>query len=582
MGGIWLLAASCTERVSSRPGDRSRADSRAARRGVGWADGHAFVTVMPVMPVSQVPSDLIHGAFSDSPPWIVDRDSIPWRQGLDTVRAEARAEVPAMLERGGAPPVGRALRVVASVGFALGVWSLRERGTPDSGRGLAARLRRSFERLGSTYVKLGQIISGGEGLFPADLVNEFKLLRDRVPPEPFSAIRDTVEADFGRSLAEVFDRFDAVPIAAASIAQVHGARLVTGEEVVVKVQRPGVARLVRADIKALSWLAPLLVGRIPVAALANPPALVELFAETIVEELDFRLEAENMLDIAQVLADTADTADVGAPATIVPRPHSRLVTRRVLVMERLDGFAWDDVVGMRDAGVDTEAVLHTALVSFMEGAMVYGVFHGDLHGGNLLVRADGTTVLLDFGITGRLDETQRMAFLWLLVGATTGDVRGQLRALRDLGAFPPDTDLDAVFSDLDLDQPVDPTTLSADELVHKLQELTKKLLGYGARAPKELMLFVKNLMFLDGAIATLAPDLDILGEIEHVHREITERHGQRLAGELGIDMNVADFDPDAVKAALGLSTDIERLTYRDVQDRREIIRRRMEERRRSN
>ena len=152
--------------------------------------------------------------------------------------------------------------------------------------------------------------------------------------------------------------------------------------------------------------------------------------------------------------------------------------------------------------------------------MLYGVFHGDLHGGNLMVRPDGRTVLMDFGITGRLDETKRLAFLMLLVGATSGDTMGQLRALRDLGAFPPDTDLDAVFADLGLDRTIDPTMLSADELVHELQDLTKKLLEYGARAPKELMLFVKNMMFLDGAIARLAPDLDILEEIQkRAHRD---------------------------------------------------------------
>src|SRR5206468_6408260 len=151
--------------------------------------------------------------------------------------------------------------------------------------------------------------------------------------------------------------------------------------------------------------------------------------------------------------------------------------------------------------------------------------------GNLMVQPDGRTVLMDFGITGRLDETKRLAFLMLLVGATTGDTMAQLRALRDLGAFPPDTDLAAVFKDLGLDRTIDPTLLSADELVQELQETTKKLLAYGARAPKELMLFVKNMMFLDGAIARVAPDLDILGEIEDVHAEIVRRHGERMARE---------------------------------------------------
>jgi ubiquinone biosynthesis protein len=217
----------------------------------------------------------------------------------------------------------------------------------------------------------------------------------------------------------------------------------------------------------------------------------------------------------------------------------------------------------------------------MEGAMLYGVFHGDLHGGNLMVQPDGRTVLMDFGITGRLDETKRLAFLMLLVGATSGDTMGQLAALRDLGAFPPDADLDAVYRDLDLDQTIDPTTLSADELVHWLQELTKKLLEHGAHAPKELMLFVKNMMFLDGAIARLAPDLDILEEVQKVHAEIAARHGQRLAAELGLDPEIANqFDLDSIKAAMGLSANVEKLTYRDVLQRREIIRDRLEEKRR--
>jgi ubiquinone biosynthesis protein len=521
-------------------------------------------------------TDLAVGSFTDRGPWVVVLSEMTWRHDLDALREQARAEFPRWMETGHLPPLGRLARVMSRVGAAVGIWAAttRRKGPPVSRRDLSRRLRIAFGHLGPTYIKLGQIISGGEGLFPEELVSEFKLLRDRVPPEPFDAVRRVVEAELGQRIEEVFETFDRMPIAAASIAQVHGARLRTGEDVVVKVQRPQIAQLVAHDIEAMAWLAPHLTGRIPVAALANPPALIELFAETIVEELDFRLEADNMLDIARVLAETDQRA------TIVPRPHPTLVTRRVLVMERLDGIPWDDVASMHAAGVDTEAVLHAGLVSFMEGAMLYGVFHGDLHGGNLMVRPDGRTVLMDFGITGRLDETKRLAFLMLLVGATSGDTMAQLGALRDLGAFPPDTDLRDVYRDLGLDRTIDPTALSADELVHELQELTKKLLGYGARAPKELMLFVKNMMFLDGAIARLAPDLDILGEIQQVHAEIAHRHGARLAAELGLDPSIAaQFDLDAIKAAMGVP-DVEKLTYRDVQERREIVRARFEEKRR--
>jgi ubiquinone biosynthesis protein len=328
---------------------------------------------------------------------------------------------------------------------------------------------------------------------------------------------------------------------------------------------------VRDDLRALAWLGPRMVGRIPVAALANPPALVQLFAETIVEELDFRLEAENMLDVAHALAQ------IGVRTTVVPRPHPRLVTRRVLVMERLSGFEFEDAAGMKAAGIDTNALLRAGLISFLEGALVHGVFHGDLHGGNLVVLPDGRTALLDFGITGRLDERKRLAFLRLLVLGSSGDVRGQLAALRDLGAFPPDTDLDAVISDLGLDQPIkDPTLMSADELVAELRDLTKKLLEYGARAPKELMLFVKNMMFLDGATATLAPDLDIIGEIAHVYLYFQAHYGERIAQDLGLEAP-PELDLVSVKAGLGVGPEWgDTLTYAQVRERRELIRSRMQ------
>src|SRR5580704_8805662 len=306
------------------------------------------------MDPSAAAPDLAIGSFSDHGPWVVVPDTMTWRADVARRRAQARDEFPRWLQRETLPPVRRVARVVSRVGVALAGWYVidKRRGAEYARRGLSRRLRHAFATLGPTYIKLGQIISGGEGLFPPELVAEFKMLRDRVPPEPFDVVRRVVELDLGRSLDDVFERFERTPIAAASIAQVHAARLRTGEDVVVKVQRPQVARLVREDIRAMSWLAPRLVGRIPVAALANPPALVELFAETIVEELDFCLEAQNMLDIARVLAETGESRIM-----VVPRPHPDLVTRRVLVMEELQGFAFDDVDGMRAAGIDTEALI---------------------------------------------------------------------------------------------------------------------------------------------------------------------------------------------------------------------------------
>ena len=525
------------------------------------------------------PADLSVGAFSSEPPWLISPAALQWRVGAQARREATQAQVPELLRRRRLPPGRRVVRVGLELLRALGGWYLLDRrrarmqGRPELSRaGLSRRLRQAFQTLGPTYIKLGQILSSGEGLFPAELVAEFRLLRDRVPPEPFATVRAVVEEDLGATIEEIFSSFDRRPLAAASIAQVHAATLHTGEQVVVKVQRPSVGATVRRDLSAMSWIAPHLIGRIPVAALANPPALVELFAETIVEELDFRLEADNMLDVAAVFAATEQRS------VIVPRPHPRLVTRRVLVMERLGGFSFDDVEGMKAAGIDTTEVVRALMVSFLEGATLYGVFHGDLHGGNLFVCPDGKVALLDYGITGRLDQHRRLAFLRLLMGGTINDPKMQLAALRDLGALPPDTYLDAVIRDLGIDQPVkDPTAMAPDELLAEIREMIKKLLAYGARFPKVLMLYVKDLLFIDGALATLAPDVDLFSEITRIAMYFTQRHGERIAAEVGVDPRTQPVDLEGFKASLGVGNEVQTMSYRDLQARRELIRKRMEE-----
>jgi ubiquinone biosynthesis protein len=526
--------------------------------------------------VTNTAKDLEWGNFSESGPWNLDRDSISWSRVAVVLRDQAQAEVPRLIRARKLPPLKRLVVVTVRLGWALLPWFWRKKrnrfATPEESRAfLSLRLRHAIEKLGATYIKLAQIISSGEGLFPSELVDEFKRCRDQVPPEPWDSVRTTVEQDLGARIEDVFTSFEKTALAAASIAQVHRATLRTGEDVVVKVQRPSVSVLVRQDLQVMAWLAPFMIGRIKVAALANPPALVELFAETIVEELDFRMEASNMVDVASMLHD------LNQEAYIVPRPHSSLVTRRVLVMEKLQGFNFDDVEGMQAAGIDTESVIRAGMISFMEGALIHGVFHGDLHGGNLFVLSDGRTALLDFGIVGRLSQARRMAFMRLMLGATTNDLRGQVAALRDLGALPMDTDIDAVIVDLKLDQPVDPTTLNGEELVQEVQRIVKSLLAYGAKLPKELMLYVKNMVFLDGAISRLAPDLDIIAELTNITMVFTQRHGERLFRELGMDQSAFQIDLTSVKNSLGVDEATDSLTYRELQRRRELIQKRMKD-----
>ena len=289
------------------------------------------------------PPDTELGTFSDAGPWNIDPARLTWRRGLAGVRARLNASLPSLTRRRTLPPFRRMGTTLRHLGPALGLWYVRERrrGGSESIAGLSRRLRVAAEKLGPTYIKLGQIVASGEGIFPAELVAEFKWCRDQVTPEPWAVVEQVLTDELGGPLDSVFASVERTPLAAASIAQVHAATLLDGTAVVVKVQRPTVSERVRQDLAVMAWLAPHLVGRIPVAALANPPALVELFAETIVEELDFRLEAENMLDIATTFA-ALDQRDFVVPRphpTLVIAPHARDGTPRRLPLRRRGGHA---------------------------------------------------------------------------------------------------------------------------------------------------------------------------------------------------------------------------------------------------
>jgi ubiquinone biosynthesis protein len=520
------------------------------------------------------PSDHHIGAFGDDGPWVVVPDEMAWRRGIDSLRARANAQVPEMIRRKRLPPA-RSIKVAAKLVRTGVPWAMkhrRDKEAPAAQVELAQRLRPAFESLGTTFIKLGQLMASAEGMMPEAWVNEFKLCRDRVPAESFAHVRAVIEQDLGRSLEAVFAEFNPVPIAAASIAQVHVARLHTGEEVVVKVQRPNIDRIVPRDIATMAWLAPIIEKRAPQAAMANLPAYVELFAETIVEELDFRLEAQNMLDIAAVLAATDQRS------VIVPRPHPHLVSKRVLVMERMHGYGVDDPSSMMAAGVNLSVVYRALMVSFLEGSMIHGVFHGDLHGGNMMVTSDGRPALLDFGITGRFPELRRQALLGLMMTAATQDGRAMLGYFRDLGGFPPDVDVDRIAVELNIDELMsqNPNDISPEVMAQQMRESMKRLVAHGAKLPKEMFLYMKGLVYLGGAVTTLAADVDMFGEMAHIYGLFTTTHAGHLEE---IDIDVAAMpDPDQVTELFRrqVGVDAETMTLKEMQqiqaDRAEQLR----------
>ena len=385
----------------------------------------------------------------------------------------------------------------------------------------AHRLRRAFERLGPSYLKLGQFISSGRGLFPDVLVDEFAACRDRCPNLPIAKIRAAVERELGpdRTIESVFSSFDDAPLAAASIAQVHRATLRDGREVVVKVQRPGIQKEIEAHTRTMPALASLVERLFPDAPVADPHAVVRLFATTILHELDFRLEAQNMVDVALDL-EAAKVTDV-----VVPHPVPELVTERMLVMERFDGLRFDDLDEMLAAGIDTTALLLSGLRALVEGATVFGRFHGDLHAGNVIALPDGRFGLVDFGICARLDDRERIGLQRLLVGISTGDSLAQVQGLDALGALPAGTDRRRLVGLLTLASREQRSSLSVDDLRDGAPRVMRIFTEHQLELPPGLVLFFKDVLYLNGSTRLLAPDLDLLGLFGALRSHFDEKYG---------------------------------------------------------
>jgi predicted unusual protein kinase regulating ubiquinone biosynthesis (AarF/ABC1/UbiB family) len=390
---------------------------------------------------------------------------------------------------------------------------------------LPRRLRNAFTDLGPTYVKVGQVIASSPGLFPPEWTTEFAALRDQVPPFSGHEARAIVEAELARPLRSAFATFDDVPIAAASIGQVHGATLLDGRRVVVKVQRPGLDARVRDDLRALLLLCEVL-ERIPQAAIASPRALAEDFARTLHEEMDFRLEADNMDRMRGILEKT------GITDARVPEVHWDLVAKRVLTMERIDGIRFHDVEAMKAAGIDTARLLRMGVQTVVEGVLIHGFFHGDLHAGNIVVLEDGTFVLFDFGIVGRLTESVRARLAQYLIAVTTNDYPSMVRALRSFGSVPDDVDVEEMAAELQrLYEPFVKNGVVVAELGELMDTMIRSMVRYRVRIPRELVLLSKQMLYLEGAAHTLAPDLDLLEEQNVIYSALMSKYP-----ELGMEI----------------------------------------------
>jgi|688.fasta_scaffold71472_2 ubiquinone biosynthesis protein len=368
---------------------------------------------------------------------------------------------------------------------------------------LPHRLRIAFEKLGPGFVKLGQLMASRPDLIPEQFVEEFSKLQDQVATIPFKEIKTLIEAELNAPIADIFESFDEEPLAAASIAQVHSARLKTGELVAVKVQRPGIDKILHTDVSILRGLANLLEKYVPETKPFNPEGLVEEFFHSILFELDFRIEANNIRKIKSQLSHSEKVA--------IPEVYSQYSSQRVLVLEKFEGIRFSDREAILANGIDPQKIIETGADAFFQMVMRNGLFHGDLHAGNLFVLPDGRIGIIDFGIVGRLSRKVQDSIISMFIAIMDEDYETLATEYVTLCSPAGDTDIALLQKDLmDTISPYVGLVLGDVNVGKLLLQSTGIAARHNLKVPRELMLLFRAIMTIDGLAKKLDPNFDIL------------------------------------------------------------------------
>ena len=367
---------------------------------------------------------------------------------------------------------------------------------------LPEHTRLAIEELGPTFIKLGQILSTRPDLIPPAYIRELSKLQDAVPPAPWETIKSRIETELGGPIEDIFASFEVEPVAAASLAQVHGAILPSGEEVIVKVQRPGIEDVIAVDLEILFDLARLIQERTPLGRLYDLPEIAEEFAYTLRAEMDYRREGRN--------ADRFRANFADEPYLYIPKVYWNYTTERVLVLERIHGIKIDDIEALDAAGVDRHQVALNAARIIIKEVLEDGFFHADPHPGNFFVMEGAVIGAMDFGMVGYLNQHMREELVRLYIVTLSLDSERIVDQLIRMGALEHRVDRRGLRRDLDLlllkyyGLPL--KEIRAQEM---MEEVIPLAFRHHLRLPSELWLLGKTLAMMEGVGLKLDPDFNI-------------------------------------------------------------------------
>jgi ubiquinone biosynthesis protein len=388
------------------------------------------------------------------------------------------------------------------------------------GRTLARRLRQAFEDLGPTFIKLGQALSTRPDMVSREVVEEMSLLLDQVQPFSREWVDKIISAELGDLPGRVFKEFNYEPLASASIAQVHRAALVTGEEVVIKIQRPRLMEDIDQDIGVLRFLQPFL-QRTMLGKMCNIGQVMDAFTRQIKNEMDFTAEALNLQTFAQVLNPERQIK--------VPGVYWEYTTKKVLTLDYMEGVKLEEFLAANPDLPARRALGKKLLTAVLEPFFQHGVFHGDPHPGNLLVSGDGRLVLLDYGIVGRLDEEFRFQAALLLTALKKFDTMGMMAVICTLGEVTKPLNNHLFYEDasqlMGLVQGVNKGEVPISKVIYGMIDMA---VNHGIYLPAAFYLFGKALVTAEAVVRQMDQSFNLIDEIYHLA-------GEHLAQEFNLN-----------------------------------------------